>query len=353
MSQNTRLSVAPSPHTSSPVGTRSLMLDVLIALIPALGIGVYFFGPRVIVLCIVSVLGCEIFEWGYRKLLKKSNTTGDLSAVVTGVLLVFCLPATIPYWTVIIGDFFAMVIVKQLFGGLGMNFLNPALAARAFMFSYPVLMTTWVKPGSQFWVSISSAADAVTAATPLAALHKGILPEAAAATGLLAKNFSLADMFIGNIGGCIGEVSAFMLLLGGAYLLIRGVIRLRVPVAFIGTVAVLTFLFPKGNSRIEWMLYNILAGGVMLGAIFMATDYATSPVTPKGEIIYGIGCGALTVFIRYFGAYVEGVSYAILIMNVCVWLIDKYCVPARFGVTAEMKKAAKLKAKAAKKGGEA
>jgi len=341
MNQNTRLSVAPSPHTSSPVGTRSLMLDVLIALVPALGIGVYFFGPRVITLCIVSVLGCEFFEWIYRKLMKKSNTAGDLSAAVTGLLLAFCLPATIPYWTVLIGDLFAMVIVKQLFGGLGMNFLNPALAGRAFLLSYPTLITAWVKPGN--WLSLGSTADAVTAATPLASLHMGKLP----------AGVSLSDMFIGNIGGCIGEVSAFMILLGGAYLVIRGVIRLRIPVAFIGTVAVLTFLFPKGNSRIEWMLYNILAGGVMLGAIFMATDYTTSPVTPKGELIYGIGCGALTVFIRYFGAYPEGVSFAILIMNVCVWLIDKYCVPARFGVTAEMKKAAKLKAKAAKKGGEA
>ncbi len=352
MSQNTRLSIAPSPHTSSPVGTRNLMLDVLIALIPALGIGVYFFGPRVITLCLVSVLGCEFFEWIYRKLMKKSNTAGDLSAVVTGVLLAFCLPATIPYWTVLIGDLFAMVVAKQFYGGLGKNFINPALAGRAFLFSYPVLMTTWVKPGSQFWVGLGSTADAVTSATPLAALHKGILPQAAVSTGLLEKAYTLKDMFIGNVGGCIGEVSALMLLLGGAYLVVRGVIRLRIPVSFIGTVAVLTFLFPKGNPRVDWMLYNILAGGVMLGAIFMATDYTTSPVTPKGEIIYGIGCGALTVFIRYFGAYVEGVSYAILIMNVCVWLIDKYSSPSRFGVTAEMKKAAKLKAKAAKKGGE-
>lgn len=337
MSQNPRLSVAPSPHASSSTSTRNLMLDVLIALVPALGISVYFFGPRALTITAVSVLGCEFFEWGYRKLLKKSNTTGDLSAIVTGVLLAFCLPVSIPYWTVLIGDLFAMVIAKQLYGGLGKNFLNPALAGRAFLLSYPTLITAWVKPGN--WLSLGSTADAVTAATPLASLHMDKLP----------AGVSLSDMFIGNIGGCIGEVSAFMLLLGGAYLVIRGVIRLRVPVAFIGTVAVLTFLFPQGNSRVDWMLYNVLAGGVMLGAIFMATDYTTSPVTPKGELIYGIGCGALTVFIRYFGAYPEGVSFAILIMNVCVWLIDKYCIPARFGVTAEMKKATK----AAKKGGKA
>ncbi len=339
MNENFRLSVASSPHASSPVGTRSLMLDVLIALIPALCIAVYYYGPRVLMVTAVSVIACVLFEYAYRRLMKRSNMVGDLSAAVTGVLLAFVLPATIPYWAVVIGAFFSIIIVKQLFGGLGHNFLNPALAGRAFLFSYPVLMSTWALPGQ--FLGLVSAADAVTGPTPLASMHQGVLPH----------GVSLMDMFIGNVGGSFGEVSALMLLLGGVYLVVRGVIRMRVPLCFIGTVAVLTFIFPQGNTPMDWMLFNVLGGGLLLGAIFMATDYATSPATPRGEIVYGIGCGALTVFIRYFGAYPEGVSYAILIMNVCVWLIDKYFSPRRYGVTAEMRKAAKSKAELSGKGG--
>lgn len=329
------LSVASSPHAASPLGTKQLMRDVLIALIPALCFAVYFFGPRALILTAVSVAGCEFFEWGYRKLMKKSNTCGDLSAAITGVLLAFVCPVYLPYWIILIGDFFAIVVVKQLFGGLGKNFLNPALAGRAFlMLCYPVQMTTWVLPGPDNWAGVVSAVDAVTGATPLSAdfMHGGLLPD----------GVSLADMFVGNIGGCIGEVSALALILGGIYLIWRGVIRFRIPVAFIATVAVLTFLFPKsGNDRLEWMLFEVLGGGLMLGAIFMATDYVTSPATNKGEWIFGVGCGLLTVFIRYFGGYPEGVSYAILLMNICAWLFDKMGQPARFGVTKEMKQAAK------------
>ena len=334
-----RLSIAMSPHASSPVGTRNLMMDVVIALIPALCFAIFFFGPRAFLLTAVSVVGCVFFEWAYRKLMKKSNTVGDLSAVITGILLAFVCPVTLPYWTILIGDFFAIVVVKQLFGGLGKNFINPALAARAFlMLCYPVPMTTWVLPGTENWAGLVSAADAVTGATPLSSdfMHSGLLPE----------GVSLLDMFVGNVGGCIGEVSALALLAGGIYLVVRGVIRIRIPVAFIGTVAVLTVIFPKGgNANLTWMLYELLGGGLMIGAIFMATDYVTSPATPKGEIVFGIGCGLLTVFIRYFGGYPEGVSYAILIMNITVWLLDQYLTPPRFGVTAEMKKAAKAKAK--------
>ncbi len=340
MNEKLKLSVASSPHASSSVGTRNLMLDVLIALIPALGIGVYFFGPRALTTTLVSVFGCVFFEYAYRRLMKKSNTTGDLSAVITGVLLVFVSPVTLPYWIILIGDFFAIVVVKQLFGGLGKNFLNPALAGRAFlMLCYPIAMTTWVKPLE--WAGIGmSVPDAVTSATPLSIdfMHKSILP-----------NVSLLNMFVGNIGGCVGEVSALMLLIGGVYLIVRGVIRVRIPAAFIGTVAVLTFLFPRGNNNLEWMLYSLFGGGLMIGAFFMATDYTTSPVTAKGEVIFGIGCGLLTVFIRYFGGYPEGVSYAILIMNTTVWLLDKVGAPSRYGVTPEMKKAAQE----AKKGGRA
>lgn len=344
-----KLSVASSPHASSPVGTKNLMRDVLIALVPAMVMGVWVFGPRALTMTLVSVLACEIFEWGYCKLMHKPNPIGDLSAAITGVLLVFVCPVTIPYWMVILGDFFAIVIVKQLFGGLGTNFLNPALAGRAFlMLSYPVPMTTWVLPGKENWASMGSTADIVTGATPLSVdyMKGGLLPQ------INGADVSLADMFIGNVGGCVGEVSAIALLIGGIYLIAKGVIRIRIPAAYILTVAVLTLVFsraPEGVSSVTWMLYEIFGGGLFLGAFFMATDYVTSPNTPKGEIIFGVGAGLLVVFIRYFGGYPEGVCYSILVMNICVWLIDKYTMPKRFGVTAEMRKAEKEKAKAAKK----
>ena len=344
-----KLSVASSPHASSPVGTKNLMRDVLIALIPAMAMGIYVFGPRALTTTLVSVIFCEIFEWGYCKLLHKPNPCGDLSAAITGVLLVFVCPVTLPYWTIIIGDFFAIVVVKQLFGGLGTNFLNPALTGRAFlMLCYPVPMTTWVLPGKENWVSILSVTDAVTGSTPLSVDYMKSAEDTMAAV----NQFSLSDMFIGNIGGCVGEVSAIALLIGGIYLLAKGVIRIRIPAAYILTVAVLTLIFsraPEGYNVFLWMLREIFAGGLFLGAFFMATDYVTSPNTPKGEVIFGIGAGLLVVFIRYFGGYPEGVCYSILIMNICVWLIDKATLPKRFGVTAEMRKAEKEKAKAAKK----
>lgn len=339
MSEEYKLSVASSPHASSPVGTRNLMRDVVIALIPALAMSVYVFGLRALTMTLVSVIACEFFEWGYRKMMHKPNSLNDLSAVITGILMVFCCPVTLPYWQVIIGDFFAIVIVKQLFGGLGCNFINPALAGRAFLFSYATDMTTWALPMTH--PGLLSAADAVTGATPLAIMY-----------GEAASNPlpSMLDMFTGKIGGCFGETSALMLLIGGIYLIARGVIRIRIPVAYIVTVAVLCLLFPlNGYGSFEWMMYNILAGGLFIGAFFMATDYVTSPNTPKGEIIYGIGCGLLTIFIRYFGSYPEGVSYSILLMNICVWLLDLKCLPNRFGVSKEDRQAAKLAAKEAKK----
>lgn len=317
-----KLTVASSPHANSPVGTRALMLDVLLALMPAMAMAVYFFGPRALVLTLVSVAGCEVFEWLYRFLLKKPQTAGDLTAAVTGVLLAFVCPVTLPYWVILVGDFFAIVVVKQLFGGLGKNFLNPALAGRAFLLlSCLSAMTNWVKPGTNNWVGVAGAVDALTAATPLDALHTATLP-----------NTTLQNLFIGNVGGCIGEVSALALILGGVYLVLRGVIHIRIPVGYLGTVALLTLIFPKGNDPIQWMLCNLLSGGLMLGAFFMATDYVTSPCTPAGEWIYGVGCGLITVFIRYFGGFPEGVSYAILLMNVCSPIIEKYTHPGRFGV---------------------
>lgn len=330
--------VSSSPHIRNDEDTRSIMTDVVFALIPALAVAVYVFGVSALAVVCVSVAACVFFEWGYRKLLKKENTVRDMSAVVTGVLLAFCLPSSVPLWIPIVGAFFAIVIVKQLYGGVGKNFMNPALAARAFLFSWPVLMTTWPKPFgySSIW---NLGADAVTAATPLSYLSNGQLP----GTGLL-------EMFLGRVGGSIGEISAMALILGGAYLVYRKIITLHIPLSFILTVAVVTFISPKGGAgNLEWMAYNLMGGGLLLGAIFMATDYSSSPVTPKGQIIYGAGCGLLTVFIRYFGAYVEGVSYAILIMNTCVWLIDKAIMPRRFGVSKEDVKAAKLKAREEKK----
>ena len=314
------LTISSSPHVHSPMSTRTIMRDVLIALMPALFGSVYFFGLRALVVTLISVAGCVFFEWAWCAWRRKANKLYDLSAVVTGVLIAFVCPVTIPYWCVLIGDFFAIILVKQLFGGIGRNIVNPALAARAFLFSWPVMMTTWVKVGFDSTAGILSAADAVTAATPLAAMHQGQMPDA-----------SILDMFLGNIGGCIGETSALLLLIGFAYLLIRRVITPRIPVAFLGTVAVLALLFPQGNDPLRWCAAQLCSGGVMLGAIFMATDYVTSPVTHMGQVIFGIGCGALTVLIRYFGGYPEGVSYAILVMNCCVVLLDRIGRPKKFG----------------------
>jgi len=324
------LTISSSPHAHSPMTTQTIMRDVLIALAPALIGSVYFFGFRALMVTLVSAAACVFFEWGYRKMLKLDATAHDLSAVVTGVLLAFVCPVTIPYWTIILGDLFAIVLVKQLFGGIGKNFVNPALAGRAFMFSWPVLMSTWVKVGFENAAGLFSTADAITSATPLAPMHQGTFDPAFG---------TIADLFWGNVGGCLGETSAFALLIGFAYLLVRKIISARIPVAYIATVAVLAFLFPMGNDRLTWMAAQVFGGGLMLGAIFMSTDYVTSPVTKLGQIIFGIGCGVLTILIRYFGGYNEGVSYAILIMNCCVVLLDKIGRPVKFG--APKKEAAK------------
>lgn len=322
------LTISSSPHAHSPVTTQTIMRDVLIALIPAMLGSIYFFGFRALLVTLVSAAACVFFEWGFCKVRKLHCKTYDLSAVVTGVLLAFVCPVTIPYWTIILGDFFAIVLVKMLFGGLGKNIVNPALAGRAFLFSWPVLMSNWVKVGFDNAAGLLSTADAVTAATPMSAMHQGALPEE-----------SILDMFLGNIGGCIGETSALLLIIGFIYLLYRKVITARIPLAYIGTVAILAFLFPQGNDRIAWMAAQVFGGGLMLGAIFMATDYVTSPLTKLGQIVYGIGCGVITILIRYFGGYSEGVTYAILCMNACAVLLDKIGRPVKFG--APKKEAAK------------
>ena len=335
--KNLKLIATSSPHIRAAENTRSIMLDVIIAMLPALAWAVWMFGFKALTLTAVSAAGCVFFEWGYRKLMKKPQSVGDLSAVVTGMLLAFVSPVTTPHWMILVGDFFAIVVVKQLFGGIGKNFVNPALAGRAFLLgSYAGVMTSWAAPGTKVPV-IGSTVDVVTAATPLAYMKTGDME------GLLA-NYSIRDMFIGNIGGSLGEISVLMLLIGGLYLLWRKVINWHTPVAYILTVAVLTFLFPKaGASNLEWMLYSISGGGLFLGAFFMATDYATSPVTKKGQLIFGIGCGLFTVFIRYFGSYNEGVCYSIMVMNLFVALIDKNTRPARFGVVKSDKKEAAAK----------
>ena len=324
------LALSSSPHIRASQSTRTIMRDVCIALLPALIAAVVFFGFRALTVTLVSVAACLLFEWAYRKIMKQDCTVGDGSAVVTGVLLAFVCPVTVPYWTLIVGDFFAIVIVKQLFGGIGKNFMNPALAGRAFMFSWAVIMTTWVKSGTDVspFANLTDGAvlDGMTAATPLAVMKLGQLPDT-----------SILNSFMGNIGGCIGETSGLLLLVGGIYLVVRKVITPRIPLCFIGTVAVLTFLFPQGNDRLTWMAYQVFSGGLMLGAIFMATDYVTSPVTKLGQVIFGIGCGCLTVLIRYFGSYPEGVSYAILIMNAWVGLLNRVGRPGRFGAVKEKK----------------
>ena len=312
----------------SPVTTKTIMRDVLIALLPALVGSVVFFGFRALMVTMVSVASCVFFEWLWCRLMKCDDKTYDLSAAVTGMLLAFVCPPTIAYWMIVLGALFAIILVKMFFGGIGKNFVNPALAGRAFMFSWPVAMSTWVKVGFENAAGLLDTTDAVTAATPLSFMHQGQLPDV-----------TIGEAFLGNVGGCIGETSALLLLIGFVYLLYRKVLTARIPFAYIGTVAVLTFLFPMGHDRVQWMAYQLFTGGLMLGALFMATDYVTSPVTKLGQIVYAIGCGVLTVLIRYFGGYNEGVSYAILVMNCCVVLLDRIGRPTKFG--APKKEAAK------------
>ena len=331
--KNLKLIASSSPHIRSVENTRSIMLDVIIAMLPALFWAIYNFGFKALLSVVVSVVACLFWEWLYRKLLKKPQSIGDLSAVVTGMLLAFVCPPELPWWALVIGAFFSIVVVKQLYGGIGCNFLNPALAGRAILLaSYATAMTTWTLPSSKLDTVVSSA-------TPLAIMKECTVEKFTELTA----NYSVAAMFIGRVGGSLGEVSALALLLGGAWLLIRKVISWHTPVAFIGTVAILTLISaPAGIDNVQYMLYNVFGGGLMLGAIFMATDYATSPVTKPGQLIFGIGCGLITCFIRRFGSYPEGVCYSILIMNCTTWLLDKYIRPTIYGaVKKEKKEAAK------------
>ncbi|MBQ8551687.1 MAG: RnfABCDGE type electron transport complex subunit D [Clostridia bacterium] len=315
------LTVTPSPHIRAYDTTRTIMLDVCIALLPALIWGIYIFGLRALSVVLISVIFAVLSEFVWEKLMKKPVTVLDFSAVVTGMLIGMNLPVSVPLWIPAVGSIFAIIVVKQLFGGLGKNFVNPALAARVFLFAWPAHMNTFVSPETSLSPLAVSVPDVVASATPLSALKNGIMP----------TSTTLFNSVLGFESGCIGEVSALLLTAGFVYLLVRRVITWHIPVAFIGTVFVLAYIFPQSAPTLDFALYEIFSGGLFLGAIFMATDYVTSPITTKGRIIYGIGCGALTVFIRYFGGYPEGVSFAILIMNLLVWYLDRYTKPKRFG----------------------
>jgi H+/Na+-translocating ferredoxin:NAD+ oxidoreductase subunit D len=311
------LTVSSSPHIRIKEDVSVIMRDVVIALIPAFAAAIYFFGMNALMLTTVAILSAVGTEALIQKLNKKPITIRDWSAVVTGMLLAFNLPAGAPWWIAVIGSVFAIAIVKMAFGGIGQNFMNPALAARAFLLaSWPTKMTaaayTW--PGG---------VDSVATATPLELL-KG-------AEGVVGQLPSITSLFVGNIAGSIGETSVLALLIGGGYLLYRKVITWRIPFVYIGTVGVLTFVFGGDSLFTGNAIYHVLAGGLILGAFYMATDYSSSPVTPRGQIIYALGCGVLTSVIRLWGGYPEGVSYSILLMNVAAPLIDKYTRPRVYG----------------------
>lgn len=308
-----KLIVSSSPHIGAKTKTRNIMLDVIIALIPALIASVVMFGPRTIVVICATVAACVLAEFVCRKIMKRENTVGDLSAIVTGLLLAFNLPSGIPIWMAVLGGIIAIVVVKQMFGGLGQNFVNPALAARIIlMVSFPTAMTTWLAP-------MSWKADAVTTATPLALIAGGNTDQL---PGYL-------EMFLGNRGGCLGETCVLALLIGGIYLVVRKVISPIIPVVYIAVVAIFSAILGQDP------LMQILSGGLFLGAIFMATDYVTSPLTNKGKVIYAIGCGLLTVMIRSFGSLPEGVSFSIIIMNILTPHIEKLTTPKAFGMRKE------------------
>lgn len=310
---NELLVVSSSPHIRGSLTVRKIMMDVTIALLPAGIMGVYFYGWHALLIMVLSVASAVLTEAVIQKLMKKPVTVNDFSAVVTGLLLAYNVPPTAPWWLPVVGSAFAIAIVKQCFGGLGHNFVNPALAGRAFLLvSWPVLMTNFVTPGL----------DAVASATPLALMKSGAVEQLP----------SLWNLFIGNIGGCIGETSALAILIGAAYLVAARLIDIRIPLSFIGTTALLTWIFGGQAGMFTGMpLHHILMGGLMLGAFFMATDYTTSPVSPKARIVFGIGCGVITSVIRIWGGYPEGVSYSILIMNIAAPLLDRFMKPKVFG----------------------
>ena len=309
-----KLIVSSSPHMVTKTDTSKIMGTVLIALLPAFAVGIYQFGFRVVTLTAVFVASCVLFEFLYNKITKKPQTVGDLSAVLTGVLLAFNCPSSLPYEIAIVGSFAAIIVVKQLFGGIGQNLVNPAVTARVFMFiAFATPMTSWPTPRGGH--ATGAVVDATTSATPLGVLSHGSFAD------VYADGYTKMDLFLGNVGGCIGEVSALAILIGGLFLIWKKVISPIIPVTFIATVFVLGFIW----GGFDGALFHILAGGLMLGAFFCATDYVTSPTLPMGKVIFGIGCGLFTMLIRIFASYPEGVSFAILLMNILTPYIDKIC----------------------------
>jgi len=310
-----KLIVSSSPHIGSGVETKNIMIDVIVALMPALIASVYYFGVRVLLVTCASVATCVISEYICRRVMKRPNTISDCSAIVTGILLAYNLPSGLPIWIVVIGGVVAIVVVKQMFGGIGNNFVNPAVTARiVLMISFPVLMTTWP--------AIHSGTDAVTTATPLGLLAEGSLNELP----------SYLDLFLGAHGGSLGEVCGLALLIGGVYLVVRKVISPIIPVTYIAVVFIFSAIL--GYDPVV----QILSGGLFLGAIFMATDYATCPLTIKGKFIYAVGCGLLTTIIRAFASLPEGVSFSIIIMNILVPHIERLTMPRAFGTRKEVVK---------------
>lgn len=309
-----KLIVSSSPHMVTKTDTSKIMGTVLIALLPAFAVGIYQFGFRVVTLTAVFVASCVLFEFLYNKITKKPQTVGDLSAVLTGVLLAFNCPSSLPYEIAIVGSFAAIIVVKQLFGGIGQNLVNPAVTARVFMFiAFATPMTSWPTPRGGH--ATGAVVDATTSATPLGVLSHGSFAD------VYADGYTKMDLFLGNVGGCIGEVSALAILIGGLFLIWKKVISPIIPVTFIATVFVMGFIW----GGFDGALFHILAGGLMLGAFFCATDYVTSPTLPMGKVIFGIGCGLFTMLIRIFASYPEGVSFAILLMNILTPYIDKIC----------------------------
>jgi len=324
------LTVSSSPHIKSGETTSTIMAAVIIAMTPALIWAIYIFGFRALTLTVVSVLSCVISEFVYQKIAGKRVTSGDLSAVVTGMLIAFNLPVNTPLWAPVIGSVFAIIIVKQLFGGIGKNIVNPAIAARIFMFLSFSFMSVFHDAAAEKLPALDISlnhVDIVASATPLSFeyLKQGRLPD-----------IGFLDMFLGwQKSGSLGEISVLLLLAGGIYLLWRKIISWHIPLSFIGVVALLTYFFPLGSDSLTFMTAELFSGGLFLGAIFMATDYTTSPITKNGKLIFGAGCGLITVFIRYYGAYPEGVSFAIMIMNLFVWYLDKLTKPVKFGGAAK------------------
>ncbi len=309
-----KLIVSYTPHTHGENNVRKIMLDVIIALLPASLAGIYFFGIDALIAIVSSIAFSVLFEHLWCKAIKKANTTSDLSAVVTGLLLALTLPAGTPLWIIMIGDAFAIIVVKCFYGGIGQNFVNPALAARAFLLAcWPVALTSFPGPKDCFGI-FGTGIDAVSGSTPLVVIKNGGTP------------FKLIDLFLGYVPGSIGEVSALLLLIGGIYLIFRKVISVVIPATYIIAVGLFGILFTDYG-----FLYNILSGGIILAGFFMATDYTTSPVSKKGQFVYAIGAALITSVIRSFGGYPEGVTYAILIMNIATPLIDKYIKPRKFG----------------------